>query len=214
MILMSLLLYSLVTALKGIHYISTTIILFDHDQPSSQLHRGIRRRSLVFERLETHERKSICESEGSYSVSIQSNNKVASADEQLVQFKNASSSVSKLPGIGLHLNALANTNDGKVVKIETRVSESQPISTPKMTSCTSLMPDEVPHDICSSQNSLERALVPWDDEAQVLETAYQTSECLVGEEFDHGSPQKKRHVQKFLFLFLFPFVFNFSKVNF
>ncbi|PON87112.1 Lin-54-like protein [Trema orientale] len=151
-------------------------------KPSSQLHRGIRRRSLVFERTETHERKSICESKGSSSGSIQSNYKVASADNDLVQNKNGPSSLSKLPGIGLHLNALANTNDGTIVKIETRGSESQQTSTPKMISNTSLTSDEVPQDICSSDNTLERALVTWDDEAQVLENAYQTSECLVGEE--------------------------------
>ena len=193
------LLYSLLTALKGIHYISASIILSDHDQPSSQFHRGVRRRSLVFERSENHERNSICESKGSSSVAIQSDNIVAPTDNQLVQIKNGSSSISKLPGIGLHLSALASTNDGKIVKLETRVSESQLISTPKMTSYNSLTPNEVPQDICSSQNSLETALVPWDDEDQVLETAYRTSECLVGEEFDHGSPRKKRHAQNNFF---------------
>lgn len=155
-------------------------------KPSSQLHRTIRRRSLVFERSESHKRKSICDP-------TQSNNKTATAGDKVFQNKHRSGcSLSKLPGIGLHLNALASTNDGNV-RNGNWVSESQLMSTPRILKpCSSLTPVEVPPDNSSSQLSLERALVPWDGESQVVETTYQTSELLVGEEFNHSSPRNKR----------------------
>ncbi|EXB39198.1 hypothetical protein L484_006166 [Morus notabilis] len=149
--------------------------------PSSQLHRTIRRRSLVFERAESHKRKSICDS-------IQSNNKAATSDDKLAL---SGYSFSKLPGIGLHLNTLASTNDG-LVSNENWASESQLISTPRIMKPCSLALPEVPPD------NLERALVPWDGETQVTETTYQTSEYLVGEELKHTSPRNKRHVRNTL----------------
>lgn len=149
------------------------------------MHRTIRRRSLVFERAESHKRKSICDS-------IQSNNKAATSDDKLVQ---SGYSFSKLPGIGLHLNTLASTNDG-LVSNENWASESQLISTPRiMKPGSSLALAEVPPD------NLERALVPWDGETQVTETTYQTSEYLVGEELKHTSPRNKRHVRNTSFLY-------------
>lgn len=177
-----------------IYYLCGTLTFVLSYQPSSQLHRTIRRRSLVFERSESHKRKSICDP-------TQSNNKIATADDKVFQNQHRSGcSLSKLPGIGLHLNALASTNDGNV-RNGNWVSESQLMSTPRiLKSCSSLTPVEVPPDNSSSQLSLERALVPWDGESQVVETTYQTSELLVGEEFNHSSPRNKRQVRNTFFL--------------
>ena len=154
----------------------------------------MRRRSLVFERAETHKRKPVGESKGRSSVTLQSDNNVSPLNDNLVQTKNGSGYLlSKLPGIGLHLNALASTKDGKVNN-EDRDFESQLINTPRiMKPCTSLAPAEIPPDNSLSQHSLDRALVVWNDEVQVDNT-YQTSECLVGEEFEPCSPKNKRQV--------------------
>lgn len=127
-------------------------------------------------------------------VAIQSNNKVGSAQDKAVQIKSGSGySLSKLPGIGLHLNALASTSGGKAEK-EAEHLEGQQINTPRIIKpCTSLTQAEAPPDNGSSQHSLEGALVLWSDEAQVNANTHQTS-CLIGEESDPSSPKNKRHV--------------------
>lgn len=163
------------------------------------MHRTIRRRCLDFERVGSHEKKSSCECDGSSAVSIQSNSKVASVQNKFVHSTSGRfCSLSKLPGVGLHLNTLATTTEGKDVKNESWASESQEISTPmSIRSCNSLMPHEISHDKLSPKRSLERDLVTYDNEGQAFEDAHQTSTC-VGEELDHSSPQNKRHVQELL----------------
>ncbi|KAL5566237.1 hypothetical protein UlMin_029401 [Ulmus minor] len=162
-------------------------------KPGSGLHRTIRRRSLVFGRTETQEMKPTCESSGSSSVSIQSNCKFLSLNNKLVQMKNGSGySVSKLPGIGLHLNALTTKKDEKVIDHDIGVSESQLISTPKSgTSGSSLLPGEITPDNSLPQNSLEHAIVPW-NEGQLAENPCEITDYNVNEEFDHSNPQIKR----------------------
>lgn len=167
--------------------------MFDHEQPSTQGHRTVRRRSLVFERADTHKRKPVCESKGRSLVTVQSGNNIYPENDNLVQSKNGSGHLSsKLPGIGLHLNALASTKDGKLNN-EGGDFESQLINTPRVRKpCTSQALAEVIPDNSLSDHSLDRALVLWNDEVQVIENTYQTSDCLVDEELEPSSPKNKR----------------------
>ncbi|XP_015875386.2 protein tesmin/TSO1-like CXC 3 isoform X1 [Ziziphus jujuba] len=162
-------------------------------KPRPQLHRTIRRRCLDFERAGSHEKKSSCECSGSSAVAIQSNSKVASVQNKFVHSMGGSfRSSSKLPGVGLHLNSLATPTEGKVVDNESWASESQRISKRvSIRSCDSLIPRETSHDKFSPKRSLERDLVPYDNEGQAIEEAHQTS-TYVDEEFDSSSPQNKR----------------------
>ncbi|KAF3454344.1 hypothetical protein FNV43_RR04791 [Rhamnella rubrinervis] len=160
----------------------------------SQLHRRIRRRCLDFERAGSHEMKSTSARNDSSAVSVKSSGKVASVENNFFKIKNdCSCSSSNLPGVGLHLNALATTIEGKEFQNESLAHESQLISTPRsiISSC-SLMPDEISHDKFSSQKSIERDSVLYSNEAQAAEDAHHTPKCVIGEEFDHSSPQNKR----------------------
>ncbi|KAF9677624.1 hypothetical protein SADUNF_Sadunf08G0127000 [Salix dunnii] len=86
----------------------------------SNLHRGMRRRCLDFEKVGAR-RKNIEDGSSSNSVVEQSDEKITNKNTQLVPFKPSSdSSRCILPGIGLHLNALAiNSKDSKKIKHET-----------------------------------------------------------------------------------------------
>lgn len=132
---------------------------------------------MVFETAGAHKNKSIFDCNSSSSVSIRSDCKVASDEKQLVQV-NARSGCSSfmVPGSGLHLNALSAASTNSVAS----------------------RPNQNPLDRFLSLNTLESELLPCDNEVQVIETAPQTSTFAVGEEFDHSSPKRKRHVQAML----------------
>ncbi|CAK7327104.1 unnamed protein product [Dovyalis caffra] len=85
----------------------------------SNLHRGMRRRCLDFEKIGAR-RKNIEDGSSSSSVFVQSDEITTSKNTQLVPVKLGSdSSRCILPGIGLHLNALAiNSKDSKKIKHE------------------------------------------------------------------------------------------------
>ncbi|PHT38638.1 hypothetical protein CQW23_22211 [Capsicum baccatum] len=91
----------------------------------STLYRGMRRRCLVFEMVGSR-RKHVDEGSGSSAVQDTDGN-LACNEKQLVPYKTVNeSSRCILPGIGLHLNALAaSSKDGKVVKHETSASGKQ-----------------------------------------------------------------------------------------
>ena len=150
-------------------------------QPSSQSY-AIRRRCLDFERPAAHQRKSI-DASGSSLALPQSSCEVASVEKQLVQtIKGCDYSSSRLPGIGLHLNALATSSESnlsKVVKHDISESRVTNFPNPKISS-TSLTPSEVSRDgLCKNK-------------AQVAETPPQVC-AAVGQEHDCNSPEKKRH---------------------
>jgi hypothetical protein len=179
----SLLPYSFVCAIIVTHsffYILKCICInnfFDLVHPGSQRHRSIRQRCLVFETAGAYKNKPIFDCNSNSSVSIQSDCKVASDEKQLLQVNNrrdCSSSV--VPGSGLHLNALSAASPNSVTS----------------------RPNQNPLDKFLSPNTLKSDLLPCDNEAQVTENAPQTSKCAVGEEFGHGSPKRKRHVQAVL----------------
>lgn len=108
---------------------------------------------------------------------MQSDCKVASDEKKFVRVNAGSGcSSSVVPGSGLHLNALSAASPNSVAS----------------------RPNQNPLDKSLSLNTLESELLPCDNEARVTENAPQTSTCAVGEEFDHSSPKRKRHVQAML----------------
>ncbi|CAB4315939.1 unnamed protein product [Prunus armeniaca] len=144
---------------------------------------AISRRCLDFERAETHKRKSICDTSGSYSVPLQSNCEVTLEKKLIRTTAGCDYSSSRLPGIGLHLNALATTSESnlsKIVNHETQASESQVTETPNSKiSSTCLTPSEVSRDeSCKS-------------EVHIAETPPEAC-APVGVESDHSNPENKR----------------------
>ncbi|KAF8401734.1 hypothetical protein HHK36_012680 [Tetracentron sinense] len=172
--------------------------------PDSHQQRGMRRRCLVFEIAGAHRKNFEDDSNSSSSISSQSDEKIASdANKQLVPSKTGTGpSPRMLPGIGLHLNALATSSkDCRVVKHETLASGRQLISMPSpiasfhpLTSC------QEPLSKSLALNSMEREMGPADGGVQVTQDASQASAFGVSEEFQHSSPRKKRHVPLLIFL--------------
>lgn len=157
----------------------------------------MRRRCLVYEMAGAHIKNLDNGSNCSSSMLSQSDEMIASADKQLVPFKSGGdSSRCILPGIGLHLNALATTSkDYKVVKHEILATGGQ-LSMPS--SSASL------HSPTSGQESLNKLLTlassekdpsPAINGVEVTEDASQATAYLASEELNQNSPKKKRHVQ-------------------
>lgn len=161
----------------------------------TQQQRGMRRRCLVFE-VAAHKKNLEDDSKSDSSTSMQTEGKYASDDKQLVPFKPGAGSASYvLPGIGLHLNALASTSkDFRAVKRETLTSGSRLISMPaSVGSFDSLT--------AFRQKSLNQSLVPisaqggfdsTSNAAEVVPVSLQTPAVEIGEEFNQSSPKKKR----------------------
>ncbi|KAB2630034.1 protein tesmin/TSO1-like CXC 3 [Pyrus ussuriensis x Pyrus communis] len=129
-------------------------------KPSSQSY-AIRRRCLDFERPAAHQRKSI-DASGSSLALPQSSCEVASVEKQLVQtIKGCDYSSSRLPGIGLHLNALATSSESNLSKVVKHdISESRAANFPNSKiSSTSLTPSEVSRDE-SCKNKAQVAETP------------------------------------------------------
>lgn len=162
----------------------------------SQQQLSIRRRCLLYEMTGAHKKKLIYNSDSGSSASSQSDGKVSSDEKQFMPFKPGNIHPSSmLAGIGLHLNALATTaEDGnKVVKHEPLASERKPISMSRsIPSSNSMSLGQTPLNKSLTPDLLERDLVRFDSEVQATEDASQTSEFGVSEEFNHGSPKRKR----------------------
>ncbi|EOY05757.1 hypothetical protein QUC31_016609 [Theobroma cacao] len=153
-------------------------------KPGSNLHRGLRRRCLDFEMLAAR-RKNL----------VDGSNTSSSVDNQFVPSKPGNDSSRRiLPGIGLHLNALATTSrDNKNIKHETLSSGTQKLSFPSSTTSI-LLPtagQEAVHESLTSV-STERETDPVENGVQLAEDASQASAYLVNEEFNQNSPKKKR----------------------
>ncbi|XVF66633.1 hypothetical protein PTKIN_Ptkin10aG0052500 [Pterospermum kingtungense] len=118
-------------------------------------------------------------------------NNSSSVDKQLVPSKPGNdSSRCILPGIGLHLNALAiNSRDNKHTKHETLSSGRQKLSFPS--SATSILPPTASQE-AFHESLTERETDPIEHEVQLAEDASQASAYLVNEEFCQNSPKKKR----------------------
>ncbi|XP_058106201.1 protein tesmin/TSO1-like CXC 3 isoform X2 [Magnolia sinica] len=159
----------------------------------TQQQRGMRRRCLVFEMTGAKKKISEDDSKSSSSNLVQSEGRFPSGDKQLAPLKPGIGSC-KLPGIGLHLNALATTSkDCRMVKHETLASGSQLISMPNSVgSFCSVTTGQKSLDNSLAPNSVERDLGLLGNELQVMQGSQQTPTFGVGEEFNQGSPKKKR----------------------
>ncbi|XP_043692295.1 CRC domain-containing protein TSO1-like isoform X2 [Telopea speciosissima] len=156
--------------------------------------RGMRRRCLVFEMAGAQKKNLGDDSKSSSSVSSLSDVK-DSDDKQLVHFKPGnSSSPCMLPGIGLHLNALASTSkDCRVVKHETLASGRQLISMrSSITSFHSFTSGQITLTKSLALNSMEKEIGPADNGSLVIQDASQASTFGASEEFNPSSPKKKR----------------------
>ncbi|KAG8636735.1 hypothetical protein MANES_15G031500v8 [Manihot esculenta] len=157
----------------------------------SVLYRGMRRRCLDFETVGAHRKDLDDSSNSSTSGGGQSEEKVAPKDKQLVLFKpGRDSSRCVLPGIGLHLNALAiSCKDSKNVKHET-LSSGKSLSS-FVASSHSQNNGQEPNESLSLV-STEIDIDPTENEVPLVEDVPQASACLVTEEFNPSSPKKKR----------------------
>ncbi|KAK3190114.1 hypothetical protein Dsin_029675 [Dipteronia sinensis] len=154
------------------------------------LHRGMLRRCLDFERVAR--RKNLNDGSNCSSIILQSNDKIASEDNQLVPLiPNSDSPRCILPGIGLHLNALTlASQDNKNFKLEIFSRQlSFPTSTASIHSPES---GQEPVQESLTSAAAEGDMVPVDDGVPLAEDASQTSSYLVGEESNLNSPKKKR----------------------
>ncbi|XAR57272.1 hypothetical protein NMG60_11025348 [Bertholletia excelsa] len=164
------------------------------NEPISGLHRGMRRRCLLFEMGGPRRKHLDASSSSGSSMLSQANVNIESKDKQPLPVKRATdSSRCIVPGIGLHLNALARTSkEYNIVNGETLASVRQ------LTNDRS--PNSPFHSLPNGQESLSKALVvvpmesngPSGIEGQGVEDAIQASGCIAGDDFNQGSPKKKR----------------------
>ncbi|KAI3469608.1 hypothetical protein Pfo_026271 [Paulownia fortunei] len=160
----------------------------------SGLYRGMRRRCLVFE-MGAARRKHLDENSGSdSSVLLQSDGNTSSDDQKLLPIKTGNeSSRCVLPGIGLHLNALATTpKDYKIVNHDSSASgrlligPSSAVNFHPSTTGQELLNNILP--VASSDreiDSVENAVLP-------VEDACQASGYMANEDINQSSPKKKR----------------------
>ncbi|KAL5770680.1 hypothetical protein ACOSP7_014834 [Xanthoceras sorbifolium] len=151
----------------------------------------IRRRCLVFETTGSHKKCSSL-------IPSQSDCEVADEEKHLAPSKRGNGhSLSTLPGVGLHLNALATTSkNGKFIKCKTLSSGRQLISMRSSMSSDSLTSSPKILIGSSTLNSMEKVSDPCDNKVKVVENALQASVSVGGEELDQDSPRRKRFKQE------------------
>ncbi|XP_044500486.1 protein tesmin/TSO1-like CXC 3 [Mangifera indica] len=162
-------------------------------KPISNLHRGMLRRCLDFELVAR--RKNLNDgSSCSSSVMLQSDERFASEDTQLVPLKPSNDSPRRiLPGIGLHLNALAITSQDNTNTMHETLSSGRQLSLPSSTaSFHSPKSSQDPLHESLTSASTERDMVAVENGVPLAEDASQTSGYLVSEDFNQNSPKKKR----------------------
>ncbi|KAK4587398.1 hypothetical protein RGQ29_024201 [Quercus rubra] len=148
------------------------------------LHRGMRRRCLDFEMVGARRKNLGDGSNSSSSMLSQSDENIACHDKQLVPFKpGGDSSRCILPGIGLHLNALATTS--KDYKIQSYL----PGSTASLHSPSN---SQEPFLQSLATASSERETDHGENGAAPVEDVSQASAYQVSDDFNQNSPKKKR----------------------
>ncbi|XP_052191424.1 protein tesmin/TSO1-like CXC 2 isoform X2 [Diospyros lotus] len=165
------------------------------NEPVSNLHRGMRRRCLVFEMVGARRKHVDDGSSSASSIASQSNVNSECNDKQLVPIKPGNdSSRYILPGIGLHLNALARTSkECSTVCNEPLGSGRQLIDDPTSSaSFRSLSTGQEPPNNSLAVTSSERNRGPAESGVQVAEDASQAPGYIASEEFSQSSPKKKR----------------------
>lgn len=160
------------------------------------LQRGLRRRCLDFEMAGARRKSLDNVSNSSSNMLSQSDEKITTNDKQLVPMKpGGESSRCILPGIGLHLNALAKTSkDYKIIKCES-LAYGRQLSLPNSTAdIHSPTGGQGPGHESFSSASSERDMDGTENGVQLAHDASQEPAFLANEEFNQNSPKKKRHV--------------------
>ncbi|KAG5075097.1 hypothetical protein JHK84_056328 [Glycine max] len=158
-------------------------------------HRGIRRRCLDFE-MASVQRRNPADNSNTNSSTAKSEERNVSNEKQLLPTKHSGDSRRcVLPGIGLHLNALASLKDCKNIKIDTLSSGRQP-NLPSSPSSVQLSPSQE-HQLSLVPASVERDLEPLENEVQPGEDCTQSLVLvqMAGEDFQQNSPKKKRQLE-------------------
>lgn len=158
----------------------------------------MRRRCLVFE-MAGARRKHMEDSSGSDSFALLKSDGNTSANQQMVPTTTENDSCHVLPGIGLHLNALATTpKDFKIVNHEASASGRLLIG---------LSPSNNFHHPTSGQEllsdtladySLEREIDTFESGVLPMEDPCQESGYVANEEINQSSPKKRRYICLFL----------------
>ncbi|XP_059293725.1 protein tesmin/TSO1-like CXC 3 isoform X1 [Lycium ferocissimum] len=163
----------------------------------STLYRGMRRRCLVFEMVGPR-RKHLDEGSGSSAVQETDGN-LACNEKQLVPSKTVNeSSRCILPGIGLHLNALAaSSKDGKVVKHEANNASGKQllIASGSAVSLHPLVTGQEPLNKSLPETPREGQIVPFvplENSVPLMEDVCQAPGYVNNEELNQTSPKKKR----------------------
>ncbi|CAI9118409.1 OLC1v1019976C1 [Oldenlandia corymbosa var. corymbosa] len=163
-------------------------------EPASHMYRGMRRRCLVFEMVGGR-RKHLDENSISVSPTLtQSDGNTPSVDKQPNSIRTPSdSSRCILPGIGLHLNALASApKDLKVVKHDASIPGRLVIAPGSTATFRSAMADQDSFHQPLALATVEPDIDPSDSGLPHVEDPNQSSAMVVYDEFNQNSPKKKR----------------------
>ncbi|KAG9129731.1 hypothetical protein Leryth_015431 [Lithospermum erythrorhizon] len=158
-------------------------------------YRGMRRRCLVFEQSGARKKHLVENSNTNPPILPQFDENSMIMDKQTMATKfRSTSSRCVLPGIGLHLNALAATSkDYKVVKNERCTSGKQLVITPSSASNHHLLnscQDSLSKDVDVTQS--DRQIVLCENGRSSQEDDGNVSDYMVNDEFSQTSPKKKR----------------------
>ncbi|CAL9108555.1 unnamed protein product [Musa acuminata var. zebrina] len=162
-----------------------------HDQVDSHQQRGMRRRCLVFEVASVSKRNMYSDSKLNPLTSLSFKGKSVCDTKNLKP--EIRESLYALPGIGLHLNALATTSKDRMVNMETLASEKQIIRIP--CSVGSLTSTTAGRNSLRKSSAVEKDLCPSGSEVDlqiVSDDAPKDATPNICEELSQGSPKKKR----------------------
>ena len=140
-------------------------------------------------------RKNSDDNSNTGSSTSQSDERSIANEKQLLPAKrNSNSQRCILPGIGLHLNALASLKTYKGIRNE-NLSSGRQLSLPSSTSSLQLPTSHENHQLSVLPVSSERELDPSENGVHPAEDCSQASGSIAGEDFNQNSPKKKRQVQ-------------------
>ncbi|KAK7280086.1 hypothetical protein RJT34_25148 [Clitoria ternatea] len=155
--------------------------------------RGIRRRCLDFE-MASVQRKHDDNANPNSSTAKSDEGNIGSEKKLIPRKGNGDSRRCVLPGIGLHLNALANLEDYKSIKNEQLSSGREPNLPSSPSSLQRSVNQE--NQLLLVPASVERDLELLENEVQPAEDCTQSSVHMAGEDCQQNSPKKKRKVQR------------------
>ncbi|KAL8100196.1 protein tesmin/TSO1-like CXC 2 isoform X2 [Apium graveolens] len=159
--------------------------IVDAELPSN-MHRGLRRRCLVFE-MAGSRRKPLTD------ISNVGPTMLSHPYDNPIKPKHDIPRCN-LSGIGLHLNALASTSvNHNVTKSEALTTDRQQLSLFSSGVCldSSYRQEQPKESLVASSSEIN--MLPAGEDMSLVEDAGQASEDVVNEALDHNSPKKKRH---------------------